>query len=159
MYNEKKTSERNETTTILCVCVAASGGSRGPSSVDGRASLASQTSSLHTALSELAGDVEVVDMEDGPHGRRHSLDDGEFVGGGGQQQRPAHHRGHRLHQSQRSGVHHQQRRHYGWFRLLLLLLLPSSHTDRVVFNVNQRPNDDRGMDRFRSARLRSDIDS
>lgn len=30
-----------------------------------RASLASQTSSLHTALSELAGDVEVVDMEDG----------------------------------------------------------------------------------------------
>lgn len=27
--------------------------------------MTSQTSSLHTALSELAGDVEVVDMEDG----------------------------------------------------------------------------------------------
>lgn len=30
-----------------------------------RTSITSQTSSLHTALSELAGDVEVVDMEDG----------------------------------------------------------------------------------------------
>ena len=30
-----------------------------------RTSVTSQTSSLHTALSELAGDVEVVDMEDG----------------------------------------------------------------------------------------------
>jgi hypothetical protein len=44
-----------------------------------RSSATSQTSSLHTALSELAGDVEVVDMEDGaltsmqysPHGEYH----------------------------------------------------------------------------------------
>jgi hypothetical protein len=48
-----------------------------------RTSVTSQTSSLHTALSELAGDVEVVDMEDGAlTNDRYSHNDypGEFYG-------------------------------------------------------------------------------
>lgn len=50
-----------------------------------RASLASQTSSLHTALSELAGDVEVVDMEDGALTGDHYAHHEDYAG----EQRPA----------------------------------------------------------------------
>ena len=46
-----------------------------------RSSGTSQTSSLHTALSELAGDVEVVDMEDGAlTGMHYSPHSGEYHG-------------------------------------------------------------------------------
>ena len=45
-----------------------------------RSSATSQTSSLHTALSELAGDVEVVDMEDGALTGMHYSPHGEYHG-------------------------------------------------------------------------------
>lgn len=59
-------------------CSQNSGGLLRPNAAAGRRysefriSQTSQTSSLHTALSELAGDVEVVDIEDGALNPRYS---------------------------------------------------------------------------------------